>query len=474
MGAVIEKDVYLSRFAELEQSRNGDTEMMAEIRRRAIGRFEKLGFPTLRHEDWKYTNVAALKNVRFRAVATGHGAIPSSEEVASCSVTSRDSEAFTRLVFIDGRFEASLSDVGSGSWTDGGPSTGGATAGTLDSLARILSNGGSAVLKDHLGQHLGAYDDHPFALINSALFEDGAVLHVPEGTVIDRPVHLVFLRTESSEPTMTHPRILIVLEAAAQLTVVEEYSDLGPAGSMRSTGQVRFTNSLTEASIAESAVLDHYRFLREGDNSFHISAMGTRQAKSSTLRSTSISLGGGLVRNDVTALLAGVGCECTLNGLVVAREKQHVDNHTKIVHSEPGSKSWEVYKAVLGDNATGVFNGKIYVDQKAQKTDAKQTNKSLLLSEKAVMNSKPELEIYADDVKCTHGATVGQLDRDAMFYMQTRGIDEETARNMLTYAFSSEIVEQIAIDSLRDAVRTLLISRLPQQTSLRDVGRDER
>ena len=436
-----ESDIYTARFRELEKSWSEG--WLLDLRRAAIERYERLGFPTTRHEEWRYTNLAPLRKAAFRAPPrAGPGAARDLLDRAMEGGEKTPGGVAARLVFVDGRFQEALS--------------------SRDELPRGVEAGSIAgaierhedLVREHLSRHLEYYEDHhPFVALNTALFEDGAFIRVAEGASLEAPIHLVFLTSAEGPPPSAHPRILAVLEDGARATIIEDY--FAPAE------RSAFTNPVTELALGRRASLDHYRFLREGEGVFHISALGAVQGPGSELTSQALCFGGSLVRNDVHASLDGDHSACTLNGLVVGHGTQHIDNHTRIVHARPASKSWEMYKTILRDKATGVFNGKIHVDRIAQKTDAKQTNRTLLLSDDAVMNTKPELEIYADDVKCTHGATIGQLDSESLFYLRARGIDLETARSMLTYAFSREVVDQIRHEPLRAFVERLLLEKLP-------------
>ncbi|MGH8309983.1 MAG: Fe-S cluster assembly protein SufD, partial [Steroidobacteraceae bacterium] len=288
-----------------------------------------------------------------------------------------------------------------------------------------------------------------------ALFTDGAYIHVPAHTVLERPIHVLFISTGATNghSAMSHPRVLVVLDDDSQAAVVESYA--GPDGARY------FTNVVTEIALGAHAVLDHYKLQRESAEAYHVGSIYLRAARSANCTSHSISVGGALVRNDVMAVLAGEGGECTLNGLYLADGQRHVDNHTTIDHAMPHCDSREIYKGILADRARGVFNGKIIVRPDAQKTDAKQTNKALLLSDDAQINTKPQLEIFANDVKCTHGAAVGQLDEDAIFYLRARGLDLQQARDMLIHAFAGDVLNRIRIEPLRKSLEEHLLSELP-------------
>ena len=294
--------------------------------------------------------------------------------------------------------------------------------------------------------------------MNTAFISDGAFVYIPKDSIVDAPIHLLFIATASGKPEVSHPRNLIVAGANTQVKIVESYVGLDKA--------VYFTNAVTEIVAGENSVIDHYKLQRESVQAFHVATLQIQQARSTTFSTCSISMGGALVRNDVNAVLDGEGCESVLNGLYLVTGQQHVDNHTQIDHAKPHCSSREFYKGILDEKARGVFNGRIIVRPGAQKTDSKQTNKNLLLSEGALVNTNPQLEIYADDVKCTHGATIGQLSADVLFYLRSRGINLETARNLLTYAFASDITSRIKIESIRTELENILFSRLPQNERL--------
>ena len=319
---------------------------------------------------------------------------------------------------------------------------------TVASLAGVLQ-GRSSVVEPYLGK-FASHKTHSFVALNTAFIRDGAVVIIPEGAVVEEPIHLLFFSTTAGEPTVSHPRVLIVAGRNSRATVIESY--LGPAG------HIYFTNAVTEVVLAENARLDHYKVQHESDEAFHIATMQVRLERDSNFSSHAITLGAALGRNEVNAYLNATGCECTLNGLYLAAGQQVVDNHTRIDHAQPHCASHELYKGILDDEARGVFNGKIYVHQDAQKTDAKQTNKTLLLSQDAVINTKPQLEIFADDVKCTHGATIGQLDDESLFYLRSRGIGVEEARAILTFAFANDIIRRIAVAPLRARLEDHLLA----------------
>ncbi len=411
----------------------GEPSRVNAMRTEAMAEFAAAGFPTTRNEEWRFTNLTPLTKVAFslpgnRPAVTDPMLHPWVLPGTTC-----------RLVFVNGVFDAGLSNAVQ------------LPAGIrVESLAEALRKGDAEVL--HLLGTLAPVKGNAFAALQTAFLNDGAFIDVPDGLTLDVPVELLFIALPDVQPLAIQPRNIIRVGTQARLSVVETYAGLG-------TG-VYLTNVVSEVFIGEGAVLEHDKLQLEGGGAFHIGSTWFRQGRASTITSNSIALGGDLVRNTVTATFAGPDAECTLNGLSLATGDQHIDNHTAIDHAHPNCASHELYKAVLDGASRGVFNGKIFVRQDAQKTDARQTNKTLLLSENATIDTKPQLEIFADDVKCTHGATVGQLDEEPVFYLRARGIGEIEARDMLTYAFAADVVERVHVDALRDRLNDLLHQRL--------------
>jgi Fe-S cluster assembly protein SufD len=407
------------------------------LRRQGIERFAALGFPTPQQEAWRLTNVATIAHGRFVRLEDGPA---SSGEVDPEEILPHTFAAAAQLVFIDGRFAPALSHRN------------GLSAEVLaGSLAEALARWPGEVTP-HLG--LAATDINPFVALNTAFLRDGAFVKVPRGVAVAGPIHLLFLSSagQEDEATVSFPRNLIVAGETSQVTVVETYAGTG----------AYFTCAVTELVSGPGAVVDHCKVQRESREAFHVATFQILAERGSVPSSHSISIGGGLVRNDINAVLNGEGIDCILNGLYLAEGRQHVDTHMRVEHRAAHCASHELYKGVLDGKARAVFDGLIYVHKGAQKTDAKQSNRNLLLSRDAIANSNPQLEIFADDVKCTHGSTVGQLDDDAIFYLRSRGIGEEAARSLLTYAFASDVVERIKVEPVRRDLEELLFARLPQ------------
>ncbi len=401
---------------------------IALIRQEAARRFAELGFPTTRDEDWRFTNVSPIARTQFSAAtsdlsAWGEGHLE--QRLAPY-------EGGPRLVFINGRYSPELSSL--------------KLARGIRATPLREANG---AVEAHLARY-AAYQDRAFVALNTANFEDGACIEIPKGTVVEEPIHLVFLATGGDVPVISHPRNLVVIGPDSQATVVESYIGHGAK---------YFTNAVTEIVAGDHSVVDHYKLQEEDERSFHVATLQVQLGRDANFSTHSISLGGGLVRNDINAVLAE-GTEATVNGLYLPSGSQHVDNHTVIDHARPHGTSHELYKGILGGASAAVFNGKIIVRPGAQKTDAKQTNKNLVLSEDATINTKPELQIHADDVRCTHGATIGQLDQEAIFYLQSRGIGKEQARDLLTYAFARDIIDRIKVEPLRARLGKIVLERL--------------
>jgi Fe-S cluster assembly protein SufD len=313
-----------------------------------------------------------------------------------------------------------------------------------------LSTSNLEEARGHLANH-ALYDQNAFVALNTAFLENVTFLRVPRGAVLEQPIEIAYDAGQANGLSH-HPRTLIVVGPDAHCTIVERYTGRGSY----------FTNAVTEIVAGDGAVVDHYKVQLESESAFHVATMQVALGRSTNFSTHNISLGGAVVRNDIGATLSE-GTEATVNGLYVVNGTQHVDNHTSIDHAKPHATSHELYKGILDGRATAVFNGRILVRKDAQKTDSKQTNKNLVLSDEAVINTKPELQIFADDVRCTHGATIGQLDAESLFYLQSRGIGKEQARNLLTYAFAKDIVDRIKVQSLRDSLERVLFEKFHGQ-----------
>ena len=435
--AVLENTTYQAQYDRLCQNAQ-EPSWLTAIRQSAIERFTDLGLPTRRDEEWRFTPITPIVETPFATSDDRRSAL-TPETVAA--VPFGDLHC-TTLVFVNGRYAPNLSTQR--------PLPAGVVAA---SMADVLKSG-SESLRDQLAQQLGARGA-AFTALNTALFEDGGYIFVPRGVFVEDPIHLLFIATSPNAPTVSYPRNLILAGENSQCTIVESYVGLDE--------DVYLTNAITEVVAGENAFVDHYKLQQESLTAYHVGSMQLDLARNVNFTSHAITLGGAITRNEVGAVTGGRNIECTLNGLYLANGRRIVDNHTTIDHALPYCNSHEVYKGILDDRARGVFNGKIFVRQDAQKTDAKQTNKTLLLSPTAQINTKPQLEIFADDVKCTHGATIGQLDPDQLFYLQARGIPKDEARDLLVYAFAGDIISRIKVESARLQLDKALFTQLAKR-----------
>jgi Fe-S cluster assembly protein SufD len=428
---------YTQRFDLFERSLNGESKSeLHAIRRKAIEKFAELGFPTTRDEEWRFTNLSPMAKIPFAPVTA-----PEVDKLADEDISKflfRGLECHL-LVFIDGHFDAKRSSVG--------PLPPGAKIGDLgQTLGRPPEEKPGGI------GEFARFDSDALTALNTAFLQDGAYISVPDHTEMKLPVHLLFLSSRHSQPFLSVPRVFVHVGNDSQLAIIETYAGVDD--------NLYLTNAVTEMVVGQRAVVEHDKLQLESTNGYHIGTTHIHQMGASTYVANSVSFGASLVRNTVTARLEAGQCECTLNGLSLATGRQLVDNHTVIDHAKPNCVSHELYKAILDGRAKGVFNGKIFVRKDAQKTDAKQTNKTLLLSDEATIDTKPQLEIFADDVKCTHGATVGQLDEEQIFYLRSRGVGLEQARDLLTFAFASDVIRRIHVEPLREQLDHMLHARL--------------
>ena len=409
-------------------------QVLDRIREQAAQRFEQLGWPTLKLEEWKYTNVAQVAKTKWRtAPAT---APASADTIAGATLT----RAAVEVVFVNGRFESLRGNVPDGV-----------------RIVRFADAQDDPAFAKHFAKYAD-YQEHALTALNTANAEDGAFIEVSSNALVDGFIHLLFIGTGGD--IEAHPRNLLVVGRAAQVSIVETYAGTGRY----------FTNVVTEIVAGEGAVVDHAKLECESAEAFHIGTVQVHQERSSNVTARSFCFGGALVRNETNAALKGEGASLSLEGLFVLGGTQHVDNHTVIDHVMPRCESHELYKGILDENARGIFDGTIIVRPDAQKTVSRQVNKNLLLSETAIVDSKPTLEIHNDDVKCNHGSTIGQLEEEPMFYLRSRGLGEEEARTLLVYAFASEIVDRIRIEPLREQIRRTMFQQLPDRLPERRGG----
>ncbi len=428
---------YAAAFKAFRQSRGADgLAWLNNLGDQAWSSFSQLGFPTARrgNEKWKYTNVGPIAKAGF-----GHSwdLKPDDGSAAgNLQALAPLQQEWANLVFVDGRFSSSLSAI---------PEL--ANGARVTSLAEAVKYD-RQVVQQHMADY-ASFEEDGFTALNTAFLSDGAFVHVPEGSVSSAPVHLVFITTERALPRVSYPRTLIVADKNAELTVIETH--VGPPDSQY------FTNAVTEIAVGDGAKVDHYRLLLEGPQAFHVGTSRVRQGQDSGFSSASFSMGATLARNDFQVLLDGAGASCVLNGLYLTSNLQHIDNLINIDHAKPHTTSRLAYRGILDGKSKAVFGGQVLVRKDAQKVEAQQSDKNLLLSDQAEVDSKPSLLIYADDVKCGHGATAGHVDADSLFYLRSRGLTPETASQMLVHAFAREIIETVNLEPLREYLDGLFL-----------------
>lgn len=431
------KDWYISNFSDFERRLNGGKENpIHQKRKEALSNFSRLEFPTIKDEEWKYTSIAPLLK---------HNFIPNFERktISTNKIKSLlfDEMEHSLIVFVNGRYSAENSDLLN------------LPEGVLvGSIAEEIKNN-NPILHKHFGKY-AEYHNHIFTALSTAYTYDGAFIYVPEGKIVEEPIHIIFYTDSGKEKILTQPRNLFVAEKNSQVTIIEHY--------VGNEDEIYFTNAVTEIVADENAVVDHIKLQEESKKAFHIARMEVDQERSSNFSSHLISTGADLTRNEFNAKFNAEGGECILNGLYMIDGTQLFDAHTLMDHAKPHCNSHEHYKGILDDKSRGVFNGKIIVRPDAQKTNAFQENNSILLSDEALVNTKPQLEIFADDVKCSHGATIGQMDEDAKFYLKSRGIGEEASKGILLHAFASDVITSIKIESVRNYIEKIITEKFNQ------------
>lgn len=424
----------------IERTIDSERTLVRDLRKDALKHFTALGVPTARNEDWKYTSLQELARTTF-AVQAAAETVPL-DRLAPWIVPDA-----IRLVFVNGRFSTELSSDLALSSTDG--------ALQIRPIREALEQ--DSALRELFGTVL-AYREHAFAAMNTALLGDGAYIRVKKGKVIAQPIQLLFVAGKGHSATVIPSRTFVYCEEASECTLVETYLGLGD--------NMYLTSAATEVVCEQRSIVDHTKVQVEGASAYHLASLGVRQHAASKFSSHVFSFGGKTVRNEVHPILAGENIESYLNGLTVIRDEQHVDNSTVIDHAKPSCFSRELYKGIYNDESSGAFSGTIIVRQDAQKTNAIQSNQTLLLSDEATVDTRPQLKIYADDVKCTHGATIGQLDENGMFYLRSRGIGKTEARNMLIHAFASDIISYVPVAALRDQLEAQLMDQLGEDPAL--------
>ncbi len=444
---------YLELFERFDK-RAEAPEFVRKLRQDAFARFWELGFPTLKDEDWRFTSVAPITSQSFELAQPASVNVREIEAVAAPGFANR-------VVLVNGRFAPELSSL---------PVAAGVI---VMSLAEAIATA-HPLVQQHLAKGEDVRTD-AFTALNTAFVEDGAFVHVKRGAVVEQPIYVLYVSTGKGAQ-MVSPRNLIVAEEQSQAVIVEDYVTLArgrdvpataggtPALPTESVLPITFSNVVTELVAGADAVISHYMIEREDANALNVSTLNIQLARGANVDSHSLLVGGALVRNNVHPVLAGVGADCLINGLFVGNGRQHLDNYMKVEHAAPHCNSRQFYNGILDGQSRGVFHGRIIVHKDAQKTDAKQTNRNLLLSDQAQIDTKPQLEIYADDVKCTHGATIGQMDEEALFYMRSRGIDDAEARRLLLFAFAGECLDRMKPGPVREWLERAVPSWLPNET----------
>jgi Fe-S cluster assembly protein SufD len=442
-----DKKIHLSNFDRFATQEGAGQPWLEKLRRDAIARFDAVGFPSRKTEAWRLTNIDPIARTPFQLGDLA--GIDDGAETARHYSFGRD--AAIELVFVNGRYVSALSKHGK-----------------LPRGARVLSLAAAFESdSDVISRHLGKYaliEKNPFVALNTGFIGDGALIHLPRNIAVEAPIHLIFISIAGDEPTVSHPRVLVVAEDNVEATVVESYVGSGSG--------IYFTNAVTEFVTGIDCRIDHCKLQQESRTAFHVATMQVDLGANSRFISHAATVGGKLTRNDLNVKMNGERADATLNGLVIIGDDQHCDNHTLLHHEKANCPSHELYKHVLSGRATAVFKGQIFVQKDAQKTDSKQSSKSLLLSDDAYMNSQPALEIYADDVKCTHGSTTGPVDEEAVFYLRSRGVSLEAARHLLTYAFAADITRRIRVAPVRRRLEDFMATQhgLPQDLRITDLG----
>lgn len=436
--ATKEKSSYRDAFDALQTADKRELPAwVLRLRESALEWFEQIGLPTTDVEDWKYTNVTPIARGNFTPVAPDSQSELSADVVADFIAP----EASSRLVFVNGVYRAEFSSIEN------------LPAGVVvANLREALTGEHEFDLRSHLARPTATEIDGFNALNAAFLGSSGALIYLPKGAQVTAPIQLLFLTVNAPQPPVIFPRVLVVAERESAATIIESYA--------ATEESVSFTNVVVEIFVGENARVTHYKVQRESERAFHIATTNAELGRSGVYDLTTITLGAQLSRHGLNIKLAHEGAECWADGLYLVGTGQHADTHSLIDHSSPHCTSHQLYKGILDGKSRAVFNGKVFVHRDAQKTDAMQSNKNLLLSNEARVDTKPQLEIYADDVKCAHGATVGQLEEEELFYLVSRGLHTDLARNLLTYGFAEELVEKIKIESIKRQLDEAILNRL--------------
>jgi Fe-S cluster assembly protein SufD len=438
---VREENKYATAFREgMQDLRADEPSWLRRLREKSFERFERIGFPGVENEEWKYTNVAPIVRRKFAPVLSRNGTTLANNDALASFIY--EEARHSRLVFVNGILRNELSSLA------------GLPDGVLamDLSAALRDGQYESTIRGPLEESANA-DQNGFAVLNTALFSGGLFLKIPRGLSVEAPIHLLFISdAQVGDATASFPRVLVVAEENSDARIIESYAS-------RDDG-VYLTNAIVDVVLGSGARLEHYKLQRESASAFHVAATRVDLGANAVYNTTTINFGAALSRHNIDVRMDHEGAECSVDGLYMMDGNQHTDTHSVIDHCQPRCRSHQLYKGILDGKSRAVFNGKVFVRHGAQQTDARQTNKNLLLSKEARIDTKPQLEIFADDVKCTHGAAVGQLEDDEIFYLESRGIRPELARNLLTYGFAGEVIEKIKIDSIRRELDAAVLNRL--------------
>lgn len=437
-----EKSTYDAAFRALQEKLDGlEPSWLSRLRQSAMSRFEQLGFPTTDDEEWKYTNIAPIAKTRFEQAPEPRGS-EGRLNAAQLEPFLYEEARGSRLVFVNGFYRSELSSL------EALPE--GTVALNLSDALR--SDVYAEVVREQLARSADP-NRNAFTALNTAFLSSGAFLLIPKGLRVESPIHLLFLSTPlSADALFSFPRVLVVAEEGSEATVIESYASVAEG--------VHLTNAVVEVVLSANARIEYYKVQRESQQAFHIATTAVDMGRGSSFDSTAITMGARLARHDIAVTLDAEGAECWVDGLYIVGTGQHADTHSLIDHKQPHCISHQLYKGILDGKSRAVFNGKVFVREGAQKTDAMQKNKNLLLSDEARVDTKPQLEIFADDVKCAHGATVGQLEEEELFYLVSRGLSPELARNLLTYGFAEEVIAKIKVESIKAQLDEAVLNRL--------------
>jgi len=434
------QDALISNFETFESKLNGQKKLpVHKIRQKAITSFREMGVPGARNEEYKYTNLGKALDKNFDFTNIGTEPSITNEHVDKHLIPELESN---KLVFVNGEFSKELSSIISPE-----------DQVVIKDLSIAFEE--DQELIDEYFSKQAQIDKDSFVALNTAFSHHGCFVHVPKNTVVDKPIALYFINDATKSQTFNNPRNLFLIEKSSEVTFLEDFNTEGENDSL--------TNIVTEIIVSENANVNYYKIQNNKDQAYHIGTTQVYQEQNSVFSAYTYTLNGAMIRNNLNIKVDGEGCESNMYGLYLLNDKTHVDNHTEIDHVKPNCESNELYKGILDDKSHGVFNGKVFVRQEAQKTNAFQSNKNILLSDSAVMNSKPQLEIWADDVQCSHGCTTGQLDEEGMFYLRSRGLSEESARAMMLYAFAMDVLSTVKLESLKNYLQELISDRLQNE-----------